>query len=233
MHYFFIDESYPPGNDERKIVMAGWAVHQAKLNRNLKELTDLYRPPVVEQIASMLERLDGMAVIGTARLSYELFRSGEIDRTDDVTSMARSDNIWSQCAIFVVGALIRALLHAGQEVDTVDIHFDPKSLKVDHGEAFEGTLRQRLVSEAKRYADERGFHLLTRLRIRRVQPVTKATKDQRPSKFQIGTWVADKLCSNAESIRANGGTSRIKTHDMSDVVRRTVQQFDGKSFHDD
>jgi hypothetical protein len=51
------------------------------------------------------------------------------------------------------------------------------------------------------------------------------------SKFQSGTWVADKLCSNSDEIKELK-CSRISTDDISEAVRKTVQQFEGKSFHD-
>lgn len=48
-------------------------------------------------------------------------------------------------------------------------------------------------------------------------------------KFQVGTWVAHKLCSQSHPA-VFSGMRRIKVYDMSDVVRRTAQQFDGKSY---
>jgi hypothetical protein len=50
-------------------------------------------------------------------------------------------------------------------------------------------------------------------------------------KLQTGTWVADKLCSSHQIIRTRRLT-RIVAIDMSEVVRKTVQQFDGKSFYE-
>jgi hypothetical protein len=64
--------------------------------------------------------------------------------------MARTDNAWSHCSVFLVATLIKDLLEAGHQVGTVDIYFDPKSLKSDHAEALKGTFRQLLASEAKR-----------------------------------------------------------------------------------
>ncbi len=232
MHYLFFDESYKQAKGQTTIVVAAWAIEQLGLNRFAEHLSELYRPPVLERIDSVLNSLDAQAVVGSATLDATIFRPGEIDGTNDVAAMARTDNIWSQCLIFLVGALIERLLRRGQEVGTIDIHFDPKSLKRDHFEAIERTLGELLVSEAKRYAYERGSKLLKRLKIRRFQPVTKPSGGRAPDKFQMGTWVADKLCSNFDRIRKTRHRSRIQAFDMSDVVRRTVQQFDGKSFYE-
>ena len=128
---------------------------------------------------------------------------------------------------------VLAIEGTGHEVGTVDIYFDPKSLKSDHAEALKGTFRRLVASEAKRYASQRGSKLLKKLTIRRIEPVKKPGVGQTAHKFQVGTWVADKLCSHAEEITRTGDDSRIKIYNMSDVVRRTLQQFDGKSFHED
>ncbi len=217
--------------------MAAWLVEQARFNRYLSTSPDLRRTPVLDGINSMLESLDEWAVVACADLEEKLFRAGEVDSTDDILSMARTDNIWSQCFIFVVGSLIAKLVHEGKDLGTVDIHFDPKSLKRDHAAIVGATLQNLVVQEAKRYASQlvqlsrTRLHLLKKLKVRRIEPVTKARKGHALDKFQTGTWVADKLCSSYDTIRTRS-FSRIVAIDMSEVVRKTVQQFDGKSFHD-
>jgi hypothetical protein len=237
MHYLFLDESYPREKGRKTIIMAAWLVDQATFNRFLSTSPDLHRTPVLERINSMFELRDAWAIVAWADLDESLFRTGETDGTDDIRSMARTDNIWSQCFIFVVGNLIAKMVYEGKDLETVDIHFDPKSLKGDHSAAVGATLRNMLVQEAKRYASQLAQlsrarrHLLRKLKIRRIEPVRKAPSGQVLDKFQTGTWVADKLCSSLEIIRTRNLT-RILAKDMSDVVRKTVQQFDGKSFYE-
>jgi hypothetical protein len=72
---------------------------------------------------------------------------------------------------------------------------------------------------AKHYAAERGSRLIDKPSIRRIEPVKKPTTGQNADKFQIGTWVSDKLCSNADQI-AILKPHRINTYDMSKVVRK-------------
>ena len=233
MHYLFFDESYPPSPhpDQKTIIMAAWGVEQDRFRRRMSGESELYNPPVLQRINAMFESLDAIGVLGTATLDTSLFRAGEVDGTDDIPAMARADNIWSQCAIFVVSTVILELLHSKQEVGTVDVYFDPKSLKTKHAEALAKTLRELVVPEARRYAAQRGLRGMKKLHIRRVQPVKKPRANQPADKFQVGTWVADKLCSSAEDTRI-GAFPRIRFWDMSDVVKRTVQQFDGKSFYE-
>ena len=136
----------------------------------------------------MFESLDAWAIVAWAYLDESLFRTGEIDGADDIRSMARSDNIGSQCFIFVGGNLIAKMVYEGKDVETVDIHFDLKSLKGDHSAAVDATLRNMFVQEAKRYASQlaqlsSARRLLRKLNIRRIEPVRKAP--QRSSARQV------------------------------------------------
>jgi len=216
----------------RAIVVAAWATDQAKLNDNielLNELRERGKRPILERILSVFESLDAHAVIARAELPGSVFRSGEIDGTNDVPAMARADNIWSTSVVFAGARLILQLFLARQDVGTVDAYYDQRSLKPDHATALEKTLRGLLVSAARYYGAQLNTDRFKKLSIRRFQPVEKV-KNGAPTKFQNGTWVSHQLCAKSGQIISGGGTARIQVEDMSEVVRRTVQQFDGKSF---
>jgi len=232
MHYFFLDESYPPAaSGQKTIVMAAWAVEQHRWGHDTAGRFDLFKPPLLKRVCSMIESLDGAALVAKATLDDSLFRAGETDKTDDIPVMARPDLIWSMSAIFVLGTLVLGLLTHNQEVGTIDIHFDLKALKSAHSVAWQKTLRQLVVTRTKQFALERGFTRLKKLNIRRVEPVTKPDhRGQMKDKFSMGIWISDKLCSHLDEIKAVKGCSRISSLDMSESVRRTTQQFDGKAF---
>lgn len=231
MHYFFLDESLPsPAPGQKKIVMAAWAVEQRFWNNHAADRFDLFKTPILKRICPLLELVNGAAFVGTASLDESLYRSGEIDGTDDVPAMARTDLIWSTSAVFVLGTLILKLLQHSKEVGTVDIHFDFKHLKSAHSEAWKNALRELVVRSAKRFALERGLGQLKKLSIRRIESVTKVDHLNISDKFQMGIWVADKLCKNFDEIESLK-CRRMSSLDMSESVRRTTQQWDGKSFY--
>jgi hypothetical protein len=232
MHYFFVDESYRDDLAQRTIMVGCWAVEQGRLNQREELLRQAFRPPVEDGICSVLKGLDALALVASATLDKSLWRTGEIDGTDDIPAMARADNIWSHCVTFTAARLILQHLQSGRPLDNVDIYFDPKSLKRKHEEAWGKALRGLVAREAKRFAAQLGSSRLKKLRIRRIEPVTKPTEGQAHNKFQIGTWIADKLCAHASQM-SEVAAGRINTCDMSDTIRRTVQQWDGRSFHDD
>lgn len=117
MQYVFLDESYPRAlrRDQKTTIIAASGVEQDRFRRRISGKFDPYNQPVLQRIKSMFDSLDALGVLGTADQDTSLFRSGEIDRIDDIPAMARPDNIWSQCAIFVVSTLILELLHSGRE----------------------------------------------------------------------------------------------------------------------
>ena len=231
MHYFFLDESIRSvAHDQKKIVMAAWAVEQRRWGA--AGGPELFHTPVLKSICSKLESLGGAAVVGSAILSESLYRPGETDSTNDVPAMARTDLVWSMSAVFVLGTLILKLLQHSREIGTVDIHFDSKSLTLAHSEAWKKTLRELVVKSAKRFAWERNLGQLRRLNVRRIEPVKKSGHRAPTSdKFQIGTWISDELCKNFEEI-GSLKCPQISSIDMSESVRRTVQQWDGKSFYE-
>ena len=229
MHYLFFDESYP-SQEKRTVVMAAWAVEQARLTRASGSFAELFRPPVLKRIESLFESLDAWAVISTATLEPDVLRFREIDGTSDVPEMSRTDNVWSQCAIFTVGAVLSCLFGVGQEVGTVDVHFDPKDLKPAHLNATETTLRQLLPKIARECASERHSTLFKKFKIRRFVPVPKTKHSDCGDKFQVGTWIADKLCRSPNN-DSQARRSRIMRLDTSGVVLRTIQQWDGIDFY--
>lgn len=175
MRYLFQDESYRTAGNHKQVVMAAWAVEQRKWRLNPAARFNIFNPPVLRRIGEMLEAVDGTAIVATATLDDSLFRSGEIDRTNDISSMARPDTIWSIAATFAAGALMRRLLEERKEVGTVDVHFDLKNLKPDHAEAWKKANRDLLVGVASE-ASKAVFGRSDRLVIRRIQSVANARR---------------------------------------------------------
>lgn len=228
MHYLFLDESYSTNPSSNTVTVAAWIVEQSVFDDFTSRSRELYRTPVLNSINSMLESLGGWALVSRSSLDKGIYRVGERDSTDDVVEMARPDNVWSQCVIFTTGMLIRELIRRNIDVSVLDVYHDPKALKRDHAGALAQTLRGVFVSLAKQFTADRNIPWMKNLSIGRIEPIEKPTNDP-PTRYQVGTWVADRLCALACKKRSVE-YSRIIRRDMSDLVRRTVQQFDGKPF---
>jgi hypothetical protein len=232
MHSLFLDEAYHDADDGRRIVVGAWAVDQARLATHAHLLDGLRRPgksKLIKRITAVFDSLNAQALIAWAELPGSIFRPGEVDRTSDIPAMARTDNIWSASMIFAIGELLFLLFRGRQDVGTVDVYFDQRMLKSEHIAAVQRELHEQMTREAKRFGAQLGSRQFKKLSIRRFQSVEKAKSDF-PTKFQNGTWVSHQLLANCGPILNEGGMPRIAVHDMSDVVGRTVQQWDGKSF---
>lgn len=229
MHYLFLDESYSVTPTSTTVIVAAWIVEQTAFETYVSRNRRLYRAPLMDSINSMLETLGAWALVARGSFEGGTYRIGERDSTDDIGDMARADNVWSQCVIFATGMLIRELIRQNVDIGIVDFYHDPKTLKGDHADAMAETLRGIVVSLAKQFTSDRKIRAMENLSIRHVEAIEKPTGPA-PTRYQLGVSVADRLCSASHK---NWGRvySRIIYRDMSDVVRRTVQQFDGKPFH--
>lgn len=235
MHYLFLDESYPRVESGKDFVFAAWAVEQEDFLLSLPRLQESYvrkEYRSINSVDAMLQSVDAWAVVSRSSLDSPIYRTGEVDGTDDVSGMARCDNIWSVCATFTVAKLITALMRRDIVLGIVDIYHDPKDLTDTHRQALHKTLRMMIVQKAKQLDSHLRKQLQQGFQIGRIDSVAKARSGQRPDEFQFGTWIADALCSRFRDACQTEHLSRIVCCDTSDVVRRTVQQFDGKSFYE-
>ena len=228
-HYLFLDEAYQAKDDQRRIVMSGWLVEEISFRSKFDSKRSLYRTPILDSINSALEEVDGTALVASANLQSNLARTGERDSTDDITSMSRGDNIWSQCLIFTVASLIRKMISRRCDVGAIDVFHDPKSLKLDHTDAIHRTLRGPVITLAKQFTSERKIELLKHLELRHISPVAKAHGNP-PDAFQKAIWIADRLCSLALNGNLSKEARRIVSVDMTALIKKTVQQFDGIPF---
>ena len=173
------------------------------------------------EINEFLTRLGGYAHLGIARISREDFDSDEIDRYADI-EMKRRDNLWSLIVSFTVCGLIAKILASGESVQIIDIYHDPKSLRLDHAEAWRDSITHRMA--------QRGNELIQRKRLKshraifsqKVQRSYKANSGNCPDKFQRGVWIADQVARH-QSISTLDQFSRITIQDFSAYVEEILR----------
>lgn len=227
MHYIFLDEKYSEEPGYRTIIVSAWAVNQNTLNNNSEQLDLPVRAPL-EGIVAALDNLAATGYVGRARLARSVFRPGEVDGCDDVPRMARTNTVWSMAMVFAVARALFDTGRSGHLIDLADLYFDDKSLTREHRVAWEETFRSLLVREARRFASQARIRSLENVRIRRIEFVPKARSGD-PNKFQRGVGLADALCFRSGEI-AHLNPRRISQEDISDVLERTVSQYDGIPF---
>jgi hypothetical protein len=235
MHYLFIDETYRDSVDGKAIIIGCWAVEQGLLSDRVRDLEELRQPgkaPIIERVYAAIESLCGLGLVGSAWLNRDSFRSGVIDTTKDIAEMKRPDTVWSISIAFAIEHLFKEFYLMGKQIGTVDVYFDPRTLKADHEAALKVALSGIVPQVARDSSARSTGKSLKKLRIRYINPIEKARSGDRWTKLQLGTWVSHKLCKKADWIVNNGGAARVRVQDMSEVVTRTLQRFEGKSFCD-
>lgn len=230
MHYIFVDESYPKSG-EKRIVIAAWAVEQGRFNAGFNSIGELQKSgksSILQRIDLALARLSAVAVIGEGALAPDIIRSGEIDRCDDIPEMARMDNAWSMAVMFVVARVVRNITVMQRNVDAIDLLYDPKSLKSAHETAWMSATKNLIGKGIQSLTKELGIDVAREGRIRDIRPIAKPAAGASFNKFQCGTWLADRLCGlQGQGQIDSVSLSSIKVMDISEVVTRTVQQWDG------
>jgi hypothetical protein len=184
------------------------------------------------RIESALDRLDALAFVARAHLGKDVFRSHEIDSCDDVPAMARSDAIWSMAIVFAIARLLRDLGLSKQTIDTVDVYLDPRDLKSRHQSVWERTIRESVVRQIRHFGSQLRPPLLRGLAIRNIEFIRKPRHGNVATEFQLCTGIAHKLCSRSSEIFMRNQLSRIKRKDISEIIKKTVRQWDGIPYND-
>jgi hypothetical protein len=81
----------------------------------------------IQTIAQVLQNSGGFAVLTYAYVSATLAQAGEIDGTEDILSMKRCDNLWSQLVLLSVYTAVACLHRAPLPKLEIDVFYDPKS----------------------------------------------------------------------------------------------------------
>jgi hypothetical protein len=108
------------------------------------------------EVHDFLAKVGGYAHLGIARIRREDFDSNEIDRYADV-KMKRRDHLWSLIVSFTVCDLIAKTLASGQSVQIIDIYHNPKSLRLDHAEAWRDSITRRMAQRGNEVIQRKGL----------------------------------------------------------------------------
>lgn len=197
MVYVFVDESYRGLEGKQRYIVCCSAFYQARWSTvycDALKIGESGKTARLDRIRKLLEKANGLGVIAYADIDYHLTPSGEVDSTLDVPAMMRVDNLWSQCVVFAIGQTIKSLLQRSLVFKTVDIFYDPKSLKQAHREAFKAILKKDLRDIASQYVHQHNLNFRETVRVRRIVEVPKEEDPKKANKFQVGTNLSHRIC---------------------------------------
>lgn len=179
----------------------------------------------LKEIAELLDRLQGFALLAYADLPAALLPTGEVDGVDDIPRMTRADNIWSQTVLAAAASVLGCLRTGGVAAADIDLYYDPKSLTLAHRAAFEKTLRQALPEIAKEDPATGATQSSRTFTLERIEQVPKRQGDVESGPLEHGTFLAHQLCVRADELIRGRKVHRVVVRDHSDALRHMVVKF--------
>jgi hypothetical protein len=187
MFYAFIDERFEEYTRYSRFIVACSFFHQNRWNAQYQKAVSIDKTKLkrrIQAIAQVLWNAGGFAVLTYADVPSPFAQAGEIDGTEDIPSMSRRDNIWSQLVVFAVDTAVACLHGARVTKLEIDVFYDPKSLKAEHRLAFTKVLQDGLPQTAQAAAKELGK--TAPIYLRRVEEVSKRKSGEHSTAFQEG-----------------------------------------------
>lgn len=133
--------------------------------------------------------------------------------------MKRRDHLWSLIVSFTVCDIIAQTLASGESVQSIDIYHDPKSLRLDHAEAWRDSITRRMAQRGTEVIERKGLSHIVPFSIRNLTEVDKAKSKNSPDIFQRGVWIADQVARHKKHFTL-GQFSRITNQDFSAYITR-------------
>jgi hypothetical protein len=230
MIYVFCDEDIKEDGSDLLYRYAAVAFSQRRFNdggfHRIKALRESGRS-LLNPINETLRATGGFALVSEARIAEKTVPTGVVWGTADIPAMLLRDFAWSLSMILTVADLIPRLLRWVLDFKTADILYDPKSLKPRHRTAVEKFLQSKLKQHIAEWL--RNEDIRRRVKVRRVTAVSKPKPGEVPDKFQMGTWIADRIVRRYDRIPNIAGESLIKTTDLTQHVNDTLNDFGKKA----
>jgi hypothetical protein len=220
MTYLFVDEKIEELSNHRRFIVCCAAFYQSRWGSawaEIRKIGQLRKKRRLEKIIRLLEETAGLALLGYADIPLSMIPSGEIDGTDDVPQMTRSDNIWSQCVLFAVAGMLARLCRYRWHFSKAQLFYDPKSLKREHRDAFNGFLRKEVPLIAR-------MHTGREIQFQRIEEVPKQ-KSSVGDALRSGIAVSHHLCFQSDLLIRQGTSKRIRVSDMTKQIIQTTSQF--------
>ena len=218
--YIFLDERYEHDAIFCNLIVSAILVSQSQYDAAAPDARFQRKKSRLAEVHEFLAQVGGYAHLGIARISREDFESNEIDRYADI-EMKRRDNLWSLVVLFTVCDLIAKTLATGESVRIIDIYHDPKSLRLNHAEAWRDSITRRMAQRGNEVIERKGLSRVTPFSIRKLTEVDKAKSGNGANQYQRGVWLADQLARHTSSSMLDP-FSRISKQDFSIYVEKVL-----------
>lgn len=194
---------------------------QRNFNLSVNEARKIKSPgrkPRLHRITHFIEKTNGHALVAYANIEKSLIPPG---KKDDATlpGVTRYNTLWGAVMTYAAAEMIASLVRNRIPFTTVDIFYDDKSLTEEHREAIGDVIRKNVRKLTRTYISHHTGILNPKPRFRKIQPVSKTPSTSQEGKYQIGTWLADRLCHYYDEIVSIGDSGVISARNCSSDVK--------------
>lgn len=218
--YIFFDERYEHDEVFCSLIVSAILVSQSQYDAASPDARFQRKKSRLAEVHKFLAKVGGYAHLGIGRISREDFEADEIDRYADI-HMTRRDNLWSLVVSFTVCDLIAKTVATCESIQTIDIYHDPKSLRLDHAEAWRDSITRRMAQRGTEVIERKGLSHIVPFSIRNLTEVDKAKSKNSPDIFQRGVWIADQVARHKKHFTL-GQFSRITNQDFSAYINKIL-----------
>ncbi len=218
----FLDERYDRTATSDRFIIGCIVVGKGSWSRNSGEVMavqQMRKTRRLQALNTLLNRAQGFAMLRYADIPVAQIGVGQKDYAEDVPIMSRRDNAWSILFAMTVVAALRRLRDYRIMSADVSLFHDPKSLTLEHRNAFHHLLRHTLpeIPNAE-YGDQYSLNP--------VLEVAKGNHEDGMNDLQLGTSLAHQLCLLTEQIRSRGSIGRIECKDGSTTLSDSLSLFE-------
>lgn len=182
----FLDERYERDETLSSLIVSAILVNQSQYDSKAPHARFQRKKSRLTEVHEFLATVGGYAHLGIATISREDFEANEIDRYADI-EIKRRDHLWSLIVAFTVCDLIAKTLASGESVQIIDIYHDPKSLRLDHAEAWRDSITRRMAQQGNELIQQKHINHMMPFSVRNLSEVTKAISGSSPDKFSVGS----------------------------------------------
>jgi hypothetical protein len=230
MIYLFLDETHRDLHKDLRFVASCVEFPQHRFNSSLDEARGLDSPgrrPRLLRIKDFIEKTKGRVLLAYADIDKSLIPPRKKD-DEALPGVTRYNTLWGAVMTYAVAEMVAGLVRSGVPFTTVDIFYDTKSLTEEHREAIGYVIRGQVRELASNYIRHHIGVLRQKLRFRKIKSVAKPTLASSKTKYQIGTWLADRLCHYADDLIPTGDSGIISVRNCTSDVENILIKLEAE-----
>ena len=213
----FADETYPDTTGGTLLRVATIAVFKTHLRKATEQLRQIRGLTAKRRLPALLEYLASapmLGVIGETDMSLADNGLDGRDLYEDVGTIARRDNFWSQSIAYCVAFNLRFAIEEGWHINQVRVYYDPKDLKTAHRANFHTSLQtilSRLSARLSRQLD------MPKCQVH-VGRVREIRKNDANESLRLGVWCAHSVLRMPDSLGPESLPANFRMLTFSDWI---------------